>query len=276
MSIFIKSARISDPIADFFEVGHGTQMTLSKILAGIEDYITEHNLMDDERRGLYPDEKIETLVKYVLGDEYDCGWISLFELHSSLARPFYRDERMYEWEEEYVEEYSYDGEECSLTAYYRNVASGLITKVLPEFRTEFRNEVRNEVRNEIEDRRRGLDSVFCRSQLISDEMADFLGVDYGTAMRRTDVSREIYRYVERYNLKDDNNSRNYFNADSTLAKLLNYYPNDNNTRFGKLGYYNIQKYIKHHFLPRNAVKPYVYNINTKKECLEFYADHLIM
>ena len=69
MSIFIKSARISDPIADFFEVGHGTQMTLSKILAGIEDYITEHNLMDDERRGLYPDEKIETLVKYVLGDE---------------------------------------------------------------------------------------------------------------------------------------------------------------------------------------------------------------
>ena len=89
---------------------------------------------------------------------------------------------------------------------------------------------------------------FTRPQLISDEMADFLDVPHRTKMARTAVSQEIHRYVEKHNLKQEGNGR-YFRADAKLAKLLNYhYTGDDETQ--KLGYFNLQKFMKHHFLGR--------------------------
>ena len=88
-------------------------------------------------------------------------------------------------------------------------------------------------------------SGFLRPQLISDEMADFLDVPHRTKMARTAVSKEIHRYVEKHNLKQEGNGR-YFRADAKLAKLLNYHYKGDDEKL-KLGYFNLQKYMKHHF-----------------------------
>ena len=88
-------------------------------------------------------------------------------------------------------------------------------------------------------------SCFDKPTRISDEMANFLGVEHGTEMARTAVSKEIHRYVEKYNLKQEGNGR-YFRADAKLVKLLNYHYKGDDDKL-KLGYFNLQKYMKHHF-----------------------------
>ena len=88
-------------------------------------------------------------------------------------------------------------------------------------------------------------SGFTKPTRISDEMANFLGVAHGTEMARTAVSKEIHNYVEKHNLKQKDNGR-YFRADAKLTKLLNYhYKGDDKKEM--LGYFNLQKYMKHHF-----------------------------
>ena len=91
-------------------------------------------------------------------------------------------------------------------------------------------------------------SGFTKPTRISYEMANFLGVAHGTEMARTAVSKEIHNYVEKHNLKDKDNGR-YFRADAKLTKLLNYHykKGSGDDKKEMLGYFNLQKYMKHHF-----------------------------
>jgi chromatin remodeling complex protein RSC6 len=75
---------------------------------------------------------------------------------------------------------------------------------------------------------------------ISNELAKFLGKPAGTEMARTDVSRLINTYIRVNKLQDPQNGR-IINADSKLRKLLRLGEND------QLTYFNLQKYMKHHF-----------------------------
>lgn len=84
-------------------------------------------------------------------------------------------------------------------------------------------------------------SGFVRPTLISDELANFLSVPSGTEMARTDVSKEINLYIRTNSLQDKTNGRQ-INADEKLTVLLNVQPGD------ILTYFNLQKYMKHHFI----------------------------
>ena len=84
-------------------------------------------------------------------------------------------------------------------------------------------------------------SGFVKPTLISDELAKFLGKTSGTEMARTEVSKEINGYIRAKGLQDPTNGRK-INPDSNLAKLLNIKSGD------ELTYFNLQRYMKHHFV----------------------------
>jgi chromatin remodeling complex protein RSC6 len=83
-------------------------------------------------------------------------------------------------------------------------------------------------------------SGFVIPMLMSNELAEFLGLPAGTRLARTDVSRLINRYISVNKLQDPKNGR-IINPDSKLRSLLNVGKNDEVT------YFNLQKYMKPHF-----------------------------
>lgn len=89
-------------------------------------------------------------------------------------------------------------------------------------------------------------SGFIKPTLISNDLAEFLGKPIGIEMARTEVSREINNYIKQHNLKDQANGRN-INPDSKLSTLLKLGSED------RLTYFNLQKYMKHHFIKETPV-----------------------
>jgi chromatin remodeling complex protein RSC6 len=87
---------------------------------------------------------------------------------------------------------------------------------------------------------RGPVSKFCTPSKISDELAEFLGKEKGTKMARTDVTREINKYIRINGLQDNENKRN-INPDTKLSTLFKLKDGD------ELTYFNIQRHITHHF-----------------------------
>jgi len=83
-------------------------------------------------------------------------------------------------------------------------------------------------------------SGFVKPTKISDELAVFLGRDKGTEMARTEVTRDINKYIRTHNLQDKENGRK-INPDSKLATLLKLKKND------ELTYFNLQRYMSPHF-----------------------------
>lgn len=93
-------------------------------------------------------------------------------------------------------------------------------------------------------------SGFVKPTKITDELAVFLGKPLGTEMARTDVSKEINGYIRSNNLQDKANGRKII-ADQKLSALLKLGADD------ELTYFNLQKYMKHHFIKTEAVPPIV-------------------
>ena len=91
-------------------------------------------------------------------------------------------------------------------------------------------------------------SGFVKPTRISDELASFLDKPSGTEMARTEVTRDINKYIRTHNLQDKENGRK-INPDTKLAGLLKLKESD------ELTYFNLQKYMSHHFA--KAVKAVV-------------------
>jgi len=83
-------------------------------------------------------------------------------------------------------------------------------------------------------------SGFIKPTRISDELAGFLGKEIGTEMARTEVSKDINAYIQAHKLQDTSNGR-IIHADAKLSKLLKLQKTD------ELTYFNLQRYMKHHF-----------------------------
>jgi upstream activation factor subunit UAF30 len=83
-------------------------------------------------------------------------------------------------------------------------------------------------------------SGFVKPAPISDELANFLGKPTGSEMARTDVTKEINKYIRANNLQDKENGRQ-INPDKSLQELL---------KIDKdivLTYFNLQRYMGPHF-----------------------------
>ena len=91
-------------------------------------------------------------------------------------------------------------------------------------------------------------SGFVKPTKISDELAKFLEKPLGSEMARTDVTREINKYIRSHNLQDEKNGRK-INPDSKLQTLLKLKKTD------ELTYFNLQKYMSPHFskAPKDVV-----------------------
>lgn len=72
---------------------------------------------------------------------------------------------------------------------------------------------------------------------ISDELADFLKVERGTKMRKSQAISLINEYIIRNNLQNGG----IIHADEKLIKILNLKYGDD------LTYFNMQKFLHHHF-----------------------------
>ena len=94
-------------------------------------------------------------------------------------------------------------------------------------------------------------SGFVKPTKISNELATFLDKPIGSEMARTEVTRDINKYIRSNNLQDTTNGRK-INADSKLAALLKLKKTD------ELTYFNLQRYMSPHFekaVPASAVAP---------------------
>ena len=89
-------------------------------------------------------------------------------------------------------------------------------------------------------------SGFVKPTRISDELAQFLGKTIGTEMARTEVSKEINAYIRTNGLQDPSNGRIII-ADTKLSTLLKLKKED------ELTYFNLQRYMKHHFIKNEVV-----------------------
>lgn len=83
-------------------------------------------------------------------------------------------------------------------------------------------------------------SGFVKPTKISDELASFLGKEKGSEMARTEVTRDINKYIRTHNLQDKENGRK-INPDTKLAALLKLKKSD------ELTYFNLQRYMSPHF-----------------------------
>jgi upstream activation factor subunit UAF30 len=83
-------------------------------------------------------------------------------------------------------------------------------------------------------------SGFVKPTRISDELAIFLEKPAGTEMARTEVTRDINKYIRTNNLQDKKNGRK-INPDNKLAALLKLQKTD------ELTYFNLQRYMSPHF-----------------------------
>lgn len=91
-------------------------------------------------------------------------------------------------------------------------------------------------------------SGFAKPMKLSKELCEFLGVSNDTLMARTDVTKEINKYVKANNLQNPENKRELI-LDSKLKTILTV-PSD-----VTLTFFNLQKYMSHHYIKDTETVP---------------------
>ena len=127
-----------------------------------------------------------------------------------------------------------------------NQAGALFASLKAEFRSlekKWSRELKTAQKSQAKRKRKSGNrqpSGFVKPTKISDELAKFLEKPVGTEMARTDVTREINKYIRSHNLQDKENGRK-INPDAKLQSLLKLKKTD------ELTYFNLQRYMSPHF-----------------------------
>lgn len=88
-------------------------------------------------------------------------------------------------------------------------------------------------------------SGFAMPSLLTTELYDFLGIEKGELVSRTDVTKRLNTYICENGLRRENDKRQIL-PDEKLKKILNCTDEDD------VHYFNLQQYLKHHFIKRDA------------------------
>ena len=89
-------------------------------------------------------------------------------------------------------------------------------------------------------------SGFAKPSKISEEMAKFLSLDASVEIPRNQVTKLINQYIIEHDLRNEADKRQ-IQPNKELSKLLNLKGDE------QLSYFNLQKYMKHHFIKTPAV-----------------------
>jgi chromatin remodeling complex protein RSC6 len=84
-------------------------------------------------------------------------------------------------------------------------------------------------------------SGFAKPAPISNDLANFLNLPYGTELARTDVTSKVISYIKEHNLQNPENKKEIL-LDNHLNKLL--VPGSDD----KVTFFNLQTYLKKHFV----------------------------
>ena len=131
-------------------------------------------------------------------------------------------------------------------------SSALFTTLKSEFRTlqkKYEREIKLAQKSSAKRKRKTgnrAPSGFVKPTKISDELATFLDKPIGSEMARTDVTREINKYIVAHNLKNKENGRR-IDADGKLTTLLKLDKTD------VLTYFNLQRFMSPHFAKSSKV-----------------------
>ena len=108
-----------------------------------------------------------------------------------------------------------------------------------------------------EDRAKKGPSGFARPTAITAELAKFLGIPVDEMIARTDVTKKITSYVKEHNLQQQDNKRVILlkgKYGKALAKLLSPIVDPVTGDTVDLTFFNLQRYLKHHFPKMDAKK----------------------
>lgn len=89
-------------------------------------------------------------------------------------------------------------------------------------------------------------SGFAMPSLLSTELYQFLGIKEGELVPRTDVTKMLNKYIVANGLRNEKDKRQIL-PDEKLKKILNCTNDDN------VHYFNLQQFLKHHFIKRDTV-----------------------
>ena len=86
-----------------------------------------------------------------------------------------------------------------------------------------------------------IQSAILKGSRLSKELCEFLGKPEDIEMMRTDITKEIYKYIQDNNLQDSENKK-LINPNDALIKLFNIEETQ------ELTYFNIQTFLNKHFI----------------------------
>lgn len=89
---------------------------------------------------------------------------------------------------------------------------------------------------------------FAMPSYLTDEMYEFLNIEKGKKVHRIDVTRSINKYIEENGFRRETDKR-FFVPNDILHNLFR------STEKDEVSYFNLQAYIKHHFVKEYTPQP---------------------
>lgn len=109
-----------------------------------------------------------------------------------------------------------------------------LKKIIPKIQSKFLKKEEKQKKN------RKL-CGFAKPSVISNNMCDFLGLDHGSMISRTEVTKSLIKYIKENELQNPGNKREII-MNETLIKLFG-----EDCLKEKLTYFTMQKYVNQHF-----------------------------